>query len=119
MPAMAGLGMIAMGLGAVELDAGLAAVASVYADPLGLPLKPFLVAGGLTKVSSVLSLWGFLPLPKDLACLGLAVPASLAVYGHYVVEGAPAAVPPAVYLCILAAYYALSSSSKSDTKKTK
>lgn len=120
MPVLAGLGMLAMGLGAIEVDPKMAAVASVYADPLGLPLLPFIAAGGFTKVTAALALWGLVPaLSKDLACLGLAVPAALAVYGHWVAEGPEAAVPPAIYLCLLGAYYFMSSSSTTTNDKNK
>lgn len=114
----AGLGMLAMGLGLVEVDPQMGDVANVYAEPLKLPLKPLLVAGGITKVLSGLALWDLVPfMSKDLAVLGLATPAALAVYGHRVVEGPAAALPPIIYLIILGSYYFLSSSEKEGDKK--
>ena len=106
-PALAGLGMLAMASGLVDVDPKLSSVASVYTDPLNLPLKPFLIFVGATKVLSVLKLWdlpSLMPSVK-LAVIGLACPAAAAVYGHYKVEGPSAAVPPIVYLGVLGAFW--------------
>ena len=101
-PILAAAGMIAMATGAVDVDPTLGAIARIYSDPLHLPLKPFLAFVGTTKLLSVLKLWGYNTMPSlKTAVLGLALPATAAVYGHYKVEGPQAAAAPVIYLGIL------------------
>lgn len=117
-PILAAAGMLAMASGVVDVDPALQAVAEVYSKPLGLPLKPFLAFVGTTKLLSVLKLWGVGPMPSlKLAVVGLACPASAALYGHYKVEGPAAAVPPAIYLVVLGTFFHLESSGN-KAKKT-
>jgi hypothetical protein len=115
---LAGFGMTAMGLGLIPVDPKLGAVARVYTDALKIPLRPFLVFLGVTKTLSVLKLWNVAPVPisPTLAFLGLAAPAASAVYGHAKVEGASAAIPPTVYLCLLGSLFYLD---RGDTAKAK
>lgn len=101
---MPAAGMTAMGLGLIDIDPKLANVALVYTEPLSLPLQPFLVFVGVTKILSVLRLWGvFKGIPKTLAWIGLASPAAAATYGHAKAEGSMVgSIPPILYLCNLA-----------------
>lgn len=109
--------MTAMALGLVPVDPQMVAVAEVFSGPLSLPLKPFLLFVGLTKIWSVLRLWDKAPgtksISKNVAWVGLAAPAASAVYGHYQTEGIEGTVPPTIFLCILAACHYL------ETKKDK
>jgi hypothetical protein len=119
-PIMAGAGMLAMATGIVDVDPTLGAIASVYSEPLNLPLKPLLALVGATKLLSILKLWGYGPVPSlKLAVLGLACPASAAVYGHYKVEGPAGAVAPTIYLGILGFWYHLEATvnRNEDSKK--
>ncbi|KAL3914062.1 MAG: hypothetical protein SGILL_006252 [Bacillariaceae sp.] len=110
-PILAAAGMLAMASGVVDVDPTLGAIANLYAVPLGLPLKPFLAFVGTAKLLGVLKLWGIGPMPSlKVAVLGLACPASAAVYGHYVVEGPAAAIAPVVYLGILGVWYSMETS---------
>lgn len=98
--------MTLMGLGVIDIDPKLQGVATVFTNPLGLPLQPFLVFVGLTKIWSVLRLWDKVPptsrLGKSLAYVGLASPAAAAVYGHHQTDGIEGTIGPTIYLCILA-----------------
>ena len=55
--ALSGAGMAVMGLGMIDIDPKLGNVALVFTQPLNIPLKPFLVFVGATKILSVLRLW--------------------------------------------------------------
>ena len=67
----AGSGMLVMGLGIVDVDPKLGAVARVYTDPLRLPLQPVLIVVGLTKILSALRLWDVIRLfPRPWAFVG-------------------------------------------------
>eukprot|EP00543_Licmophora_paradoxa_P007818 CAMPEP_0202443890 /NCGR_PEP_ID=MMETSP1360-20130828/3064_1 /ASSEMBLY_ACC=CAM_ASM_000848 /TAXON_ID=515479 /ORGANISM="Licmophora paradoxa, Strain CCMP2313" /LENGTH=131 /DNA_ID=CAMNT_0049059721 /DNA_START=43 /DNA_END=438 /DNA_ORIENTATION=- len=98
---LAGTGMLAMGLGVIDIDPTMGSVANVFLEPVGLPLNPFLAVLGSCKILGVLSLWNVGPMPKSLGMIGLAMSALCGAAGHYVVEGGAAAIPPIVYLGIL------------------
>ena len=121
MSAVAGAGLVAMGLGAVPVDDALAQVANVWIGKYDgmIPLKPFLVFVGLTKLSSVAKLWGYGVMPsKKLAYIGLGTPAFCAAIGHYKVEGPAASIPPVVYLGLLGALIHLEGINSTPTKRS-
>lgn len=115
---VAGLMMVATGLGLVEGDPKMLEVANVFAEPLNLPLLPFLAVGGLVKTVSALAVWDLVPgVTKKMAVLGLATPATMAIYGHWVAHGPDAALPPTIYLGILGSWYYVSSKHEKDDAK--
>lgn len=119
MSAVAGAGMVAMGLGAVPVDDAMAQVANVWIGKYNIPLKPFLVFLGLTKLSAVAKLWGYGIMPsKKLAYIGLGTPAFCAFVGHYKVEGPTASIPPVVYLGLLGALVHLESKDSKTSKRS-
>ena len=119
--ALAGAGMTAMGFGIIDIDQKLGDVALVFTQPLNIPLKPFLVFVGATKFLSVLRLWNvFDSIPKSLAWIGLAAPATCAIYGHYKAEGSwGASIPPTLYMCNLAFCHYLESKANDEAKTKK
>jgi hypothetical protein len=108
MSVLTGLGFLAMGAGMIEIPAELAPVAKFWVG--GLPLQPVLVVLGLTKILSVLKLWGFGPFSTWLAYFGLGAAAACAAVAHAAVEGPAAAAPPVIYLALMAIHYHLESS---------
>jgi hypothetical protein len=117
MSILPGMGFLAMGLGAIPVPAELAPIAGYWVDPTGLPLKPVLVLLGLTKILSVLKLWGYGPMPKTLAYVGLGAAATCAAIAHAAVEGPAAAAPPVIYLALMAIHYHLESRSPTADEK--
>ena len=117
--ALSGAGMAVMGLGMIDIDPKLGNVALVFTHPLNIPLKPFLVFVAATKILSVLRLWNVTleSIPKTLAWIGLAAPATCAIYGHYKAEGSwIGSIPPTLYMCNLAFCYYLESKADNETK---
>ncbi|CAB9499333.1 expressed unknown protein [Seminavis robusta] len=118
MPLLSGAAILAMGLQVIPADPQMSAVANVFIEGI-LPLSTFLTMLGAGKMMAALSLWGYGPMPHDLAVVGLSIPPLCAMYGHAVAEGAAAALPPAIYLALLAAYFVKNKeqSNTSDGKK--
>jgi len=102
-----GLGVILMGLGVIPVDEGLDQVARVFLDPLNIPSKPFLVFLGTIKIVSVARLWGYGPMPINLAFLGLAAASSCGCYGHFVLNELPEAGFAFLYTLVLGYLYSL------------
>eukprot|EP00521_Asterionellopsis_glacialis_P016851 CAMPEP_0195302494 /NCGR_PEP_ID=MMETSP0707-20130614/31188_1 /TAXON_ID=33640 /ORGANISM="Asterionellopsis glacialis, Strain CCMP134" /LENGTH=101 /DNA_ID=CAMNT_0040365767 /DNA_START=15 /DNA_END=316 /DNA_ORIENTATION=- len=82
--ALAGTGCLLMGIGIVPADPDLVTLAELFIQPLHIPVKPFFVVLGVSKILAIGKLtFGVGPLPKSVALGGLAFAASCAAIGHH------------------------------------
>jgi hypothetical protein len=112
-----GVGMIAMGLGVIPVDQDLLSVATAVIGNDLVPLQPFFLVLGSTKVLGVLGLWDIGPFAGTvMAYAAVAIPAACALYGHSQLDDGKA-IGAGLYLCCLVAMYF--TSGKSSTSKGK
>jgi hypothetical protein len=112
-----GLGMIAMGLGVVDVDPEMWAVATAVLGPALVPAKPFLLVLGSSKVMGVLGLWGLGFFSKMLSYAACAIPALCAVYGHAQLGEMDKAGAAGFYIAILSTLYYLESAATTKSSK--
>ena len=117
LPALAGVGLLVMGLGLLPLDDNLVQIAKACIGD-AIPLSPFLIVLGTTKILSALGLWNIGPFPPHVSFLGFLVPALSACYGHYKVEGALGAIVPLGYSMVLTFYHHLAQQQREKGKKS-
>lgn len=113
-----GTGAIAMGLGVIDVDPGMWAVATQVIGPNLIPAKPFLLFLGTSKVFGALGLWGYGLFPKALAYAACAIPPICAIYGHAKLGETDKATGAGIYLVILSALYYMESNGKKTVKKS-
>eukprot|EP00545_Synedropsis_sp_CCMP1620_P014717 CAMPEP_0119026764 /NCGR_PEP_ID=MMETSP1176-20130426/36007_1 /TAXON_ID=265551 /ORGANISM="Synedropsis recta cf, Strain CCMP1620" /LENGTH=130 /DNA_ID=CAMNT_0006982545 /DNA_START=19 /DNA_END=411 /DNA_ORIENTATION=+ len=114
---LSGAGMIAMGLGVVDVDNGMLAVAAQVIGPNLVPVRPFLIFLGSSKVLGALGLWGYGFFPQKMAFAACAIPPACAIYGHAKLGEMQQAGAAGVYLAMVSALYFLESRAKKSAKK--
>jgi len=113
---LTGTGILAMGLGFIDIDAKLEGYARIYLDAFQIATKPFLISLGSTKVLSALKLWGIGPMPTSLVPLGLGLPALCGSYAHFKMNEGPPTVFAVTY-CVALGWYWNQQSKPLQTKK--
>mmetsp|Transcript_13311 Transcript_13311/g.27963 ORF Transcript_13311/g.27963 Transcript_13311/m.27963 type:complete len:130 (-) Transcript_13311:2727-3116(-) len=99
-----------IGLGLVPMDDGTLSVAAPFINPLGIPIRPFLLVLGPCKIMGALSLWGIGPMPEWFARGGLALSAACAAYGHSAIG--ESMVPGIMVIGLIGCLYALDNKEK-------
>lgn len=106
--ALAGAGYVAMGFGLIDVDPDAQAVAhAVLFKYVDIPVKPFFVFLGGSKVLGVLGLWGYGPFSGSgaLTYASLLLPAACATVGHYLVDDPPMKTAAAGLYVVALLYY--------------
>lgn len=115
-PMLTGVGLVAIGLGVVEMEPDLENVAAaVLGSPPHLFFYVFL---GSSKILGTLGLWGQGVFSKPLSMVALGTPAACAVYGHSQLGETEKTILAVSYLVILSALGFLENQAKSSSSST-
>mmetsp|Transcript_32098 Transcript_32098/g.47228 ORF Transcript_32098/g.47228 Transcript_32098/m.47228 type:complete len:128 (+) Transcript_32098:183-566(+) len=111
---IAGVFTLGVGLGVLPLDENMVAVANVFIEPVGVPVKPFFIFLGSCQILGAASLWGIGPMPNLMGRLGLMLAASCGAYGH--AKNGESFVPAASYVFFMGILFFLDEGQKKKKK---